>query len=74
MKCLSALLLLTIVACFDLDAFWQPDPTLPPDSLPLRIDDHSYDSQVVDPSTGRTFDPVKPWFIFFFYRKCKISQ
>ena len=29
---------------------------------------------MVDYSTGSTFDPEKPWFIFFYYRKCNISQ
>ena len=58
----------------DLDPLWDPDPSIPADLLPLRLTDRSYDQYVVDYATGSTFDPEKPWFIFFYYRKCKISQ
>jgi hypothetical protein len=41
--------------------------------LPVRITDFSYDEEVVNYSTGETYDRIKPWFIFFYYKKCPIS-
>jgi len=52
---------------------WAPSKDIDPENLPIRIDEKLYDEIVVDPMTNDIY-PGKPWFIYFYSRKCHFCQ
>jgi hypothetical protein len=57
-----------------LEEIWAPDPSISADLLPLRVNEDNYEELVVDPSAGGLTRGDKPFFLFFYYKKCQISQ
>ena len=57
----------------DLDKIWAPNPEIPPENLPIQLNEAVYDDIVVDPMTNDIY-PGKPWFILFYSRQCHWCQ